>query len=95
MDASDTAKEEQKDGEENIHKNEMLKPRMRRSEAINFDDGESNVNIKKIVETIKNENEWGKEKDIQLKSLVKISGAPVNGDSHSVNKNNSFSERNL
>ena len=57
MDASDTAKEEQKDGEENIHKNEMLKPRMRRSEAINFDDGESNVNIKKIVETIKNENE--------------------------------------
>jgi len=30
---------------------------MRRSEAINFDDGESTVDVKKIVETIKNESE--------------------------------------
>jgi hypothetical protein len=57
MDASDTAKEEQKEGADNVQKNEMLRPRMRRSEAINFDDGESPVDVKKIVETIKNENE--------------------------------------
>ena len=35
----------------------MLKPRIRRSEALNFDDGESNVDVKKIVETIKSELE--------------------------------------
>lgn len=57
MDASDTAKNEEQKGDENVHKNEMLRPRMRRSEAVNFDDGESNVDVKKIVETIKNETE--------------------------------------
>ena len=30
MDASDTAKNEEQKGDENVHKNEMLKPRMRR-----------------------------------------------------------------
>ena len=49
--------EEQKDGEEQVNINGQLRPRMRRSEAINFDDGESNVDVKKIVETIKNEAE--------------------------------------
>lgn len=43
------------EGEEKVHKNEMMKPRMRRSEAINFDDGESNVDVQKIVQNIKNE----------------------------------------
>jgi len=32
-----------------------MKPRVRRSEAINFDDGESPVDIQKIVEKIKSE----------------------------------------
>ena len=76
MDASDTAKEEQKEGADNVQKNEMLRPRMRRSEAINFDDGESPVDVKKIVETIKNENEWA----IAYPSLAIISSAPNKPD---------------
>ena len=76
MDASDTAKEEQKEGADNVHKNEILRPRMRRSEAINFDDGESPVDVKKIVETIKNENEWA----IAYPSLAIISSAPNKPD---------------
>lgn len=47
--------EELKDGELNAGKNSGMKPRMRRSAAVNFDDGESNVDVQKIVDNIKPE----------------------------------------
>ena len=46
------------EGEQKTGGNKELKaPTMKRSTAINFDDGESNVDITKIVSTIKNEAE--------------------------------------